>query len=56
VMASRLIKQGRWSLAGEELSMLLSCRRIDLKRAAAVTLFGFFPVLKRVYLTLAGRA
>ena len=55
VMFSRLIRRGRWSLAAEEISMMLALRNINIKKAAAVTLFGLFPILKKMYLGLAGR-
>lgn len=56
VMFSRLVRRGKWLLAAEEISIMLSLRKIDIRRAAAVTLFGLFPFLKKMYLSLAGRA
>lgn len=56
VMASRLIRRGRWPLAAEELSMMLDLKKINIRKAAAITLFGLFPILKKMYLGLAGRA
>ena len=35
--------------------MMLGSRKVNIKKAAAVTLFGLFPILKKMYLGLAGR-
>ncbi len=56
VMASRLIRRGRLAFAAEELSMMLALRKINIRKAAAATLFGLFPILKKMYLGMAGRA
>lgn len=55
VMISRLISRGKWRCAAQELLTMLSIGKIDMKKTAAITLFGLFPSLKKAYLGLAGR-
>ncbi|MBI5469351.1 MAG: glycosyltransferase family 1 protein [Deltaproteobacteria bacterium] len=51
-LISRLIKLKRWDLAGEELGLIFKGRGINLKKAAGILLFNFFPALKKIYLRL----
>lgn len=51
-LISRLLRAGKWALVPEELLLILKNRKINLKKAAGISIFSLFPPLKKIYLRL----